>query len=81
MPAQPSVEAAQSSAPQFVSPTVSAVESSSRQQPVQQGQEAYDLDTFLKERDACGVSLQLFSVNLRLKGQPQTQLSLQPDTL
>ncbi|KAL3156941.1 hypothetical protein ABBQ38_001200 [Trebouxia sp. C0009 RCD-2024] len=68
MHAQPSVEATHSSSPQYVSPTVSAGQPSIGQQPVQQVQEAYDLETFLKERDACGVSLQLLSVNLRPKG-------------
>lgn len=87
MHAQPSVEATQSSSPQSVAPTVSAGQPSSRLQPNQQVQEAYDLDTFLKERDACGVSLQLLSANLRFKGAPlggappQTYLHMQLDTL
>lgn len=55
MHAQSPVESTQSTASSLVLPTVSAEQSGSRQQPAQQVQEAYDLDTFLKERDACGV--------------------------
>lgn len=58
---QSPVEATQSIPPQQVLPTVSAEESGSRQQPAQQVQEAYNLETFLKERDACGVRLQSFA--------------------
>ena len=54
------VESTQSTAPSLVLPTPPAEQAGSRQQPAQQLQEAYDLDTFLKERDACGVSLELF---------------------
>ena len=57
MHTQSPVESTQSAAPSLALPTVSAEQSGSRQQPAQQVQEAYNLDTFLKERDACGVSL------------------------
>ena len=69
MHAQSPVESTQSAASSFVVPTVSAEQSGSRQQPAQQVQEAYDLETFLKERDACGVSCSLWS----LPGEPQVQ--------
>ena len=53
--AQPAAEATQSRPSQPLSPAAFAGQSNKQQQPAQQIQEAYNLDTFLKERDACGV--------------------------
>lgn len=63
MYAQSPVDSTQPKGPSLVLPTVSSEQSGSRQQPAQQVQEAYNLDTFLKERDACGVSLQFVQVH------------------
>ena len=48
-------QSTQPKASQQLTPT----EPSAQTQPAQQICEAYDLDTFLKERDACGVRLRL----------------------
>ena len=55
MSAPQGVSAGQSQAPQQLPPDLPNVRSG-QEQPAQQICEAYDLDTFLKERDACGVS-------------------------
>ena len=53
LPSQ-SFQASHSQAPQQV-PPVQPNMRSGQEQPAQQTCEAYNLDTFLKERDACGV--------------------------
>ena len=68
--AQPAAEATQSRPSQPLSPIASAGQSDSQQQPAQQIHEAYNLDTFLKERDACGVRDQSTA---KLLNRPEVQ--------